>query len=116
VIGKLLIAGPKALPATCDAFVKKNCKASYRHLAKKDSLRTLMDMIENKTFDEIAIGAGASLVRTLSREDIKLFAIMSGDVNPAHVDDEYARSDISYLLMNLHLMRVNVGVRCNGVE
>jgi acyl dehydratase len=58
-----------------------------------------MDMIENKTFDEIAIGAEASLVRTLSREDIKLFAIMSGDVNPAHVDDEYARSDMFHKII-----------------
>jgi phosphate acetyltransferase len=36
-----------------------------------------MDMIENQTFDEIKPGETASLVRTLSREDIELFAIMS---------------------------------------
>ena len=35
----------------------------------------------------------ASLVRTLSREDIELFAVMPGDVNPAHVDEAYAKSD-----------------------
>ena len=58
-----------------------------------------MDMIENRTFDEIAVGDGASLVRTLSREDIELFAIMSGDVNPAHVDDEYARSDMFHKII-----------------
>ena len=44
------------------------------------------DMIENRTFDEIAVGDSASLVRTLSREDIQLFALVSGDVNPAHLD------------------------------
>ena len=58
-----------------------------------------MYMIENRTFAEIEIGDGASLVRTLSREDIKLFAIMSGDVNPAHVDDEYARSDMFHKII-----------------
>jgi phosphotransacetylase/acyl dehydratase len=52
-----------------------------------------MDYIENRTFDEIQVGDSASLVRTLTRDDINLFAVMSGDVNPAHVDDEYARSD-----------------------
>ena len=36
----------------------------------------------------------ASLVRTLTGDDISLFAVMSGDVNPAHVDDEYAKSDM----------------------
>jgi phosphate acetyltransferase/phosphate butyryltransferase len=58
-----------------------------------------MDMIENRTFDEIAPGESASLVRTLSKEDIALFAIMSGDVNPAHVDEEYARSDMFHTII-----------------
>jgi phosphotransacetylase/acyl dehydratase len=53
-----------------------------------------MEYIENKTFDEINVGDSASLSRTLKPEDIKLFAVMSGDVNPAHVDEEFARSDM----------------------
>ncbi len=58
-----------------------------------------MDMIENRTFDEIKLGDTASLVRTLSRDDIALFAIMSGDVNPAHVDEEFARSDMFHKII-----------------
>jgi len=53
-----------------------------------------MEYIENRTFDEIRVGDSATLVRTLKPEDIQLFAIMSGDVNPAHVDPEYARSSM----------------------
>ena len=53
-----------------------------------------MEYIENQTFDEIEIGASASLSRTLNQQDIQLFAVMSGDVNPAHLDEEYARSDM----------------------
>ncbi len=53
-----------------------------------------MEMIENRTFDELEVGASASLVRTLTAEDIELFAVMSGDVNPAHVDEEFAKSDM----------------------
>ena len=53
-----------------------------------------MEFIENKTFDEIEVGDSASVVRTLSQEDIELFAVMSGDVNPAHLDEEYAKSDM----------------------
>ncbi len=52
------------------------------------------DYIENRTYDEIQVGDSASLTRTLRPEDIQLFAIMSGDVNPAHVDPEYARSSM----------------------
>ncbi len=58
-----------------------------------------MEMIENRTFDEIKLGDTASLVRTLSREDIDLFAIMSGDVNPAHVDEDYAKSDLFHTII-----------------
>ena len=50
--------------------------------------------IENRTYDEIAVGDTATLTRTLRPEDIQLFAIMSGDVNPAHVDPEYAHSSM----------------------
>ncbi len=56
-------------------------------------------MIENRTFDEIKVGDTASLTRTLTREDIQLFAVMSGDVNPAHVDEEYARSDVFHRII-----------------
>ena len=50
--------------------------------------------LENVTFDELTIGRQATLTRTLTQDDITLFAVMSGDVNPAHMDAEYAKSDI----------------------
>ena len=53
-----------------------------------------MDRIENKTFDELAVGDTAGLVRTLTYKDIEVFAIMSGDINPAHVDEDFAKSDM----------------------
>lgn len=53
-----------------------------------------MQYIENRTFDEIKVGDTAEIVRTLKPEDIEIFAVMSGDVNPAHVDAEYAHSDM----------------------
>jgi phosphate acetyltransferase/phosphate butyryltransferase len=55
---------------------------------------TPMQYIENKTYDEIAVGDSATLIRTLKPKDIDLFAVMSGDVNPAHVDAEYAKTDM----------------------
>ena len=78
-----------------------------------------MDMIENRTFDEIKIGDTANLVRTLSRGDIELFAIMSGDVIPAHVDDEYARSDmfhkiIAHGMWGASLISTLLGTRLPG--
>ncbi|MGC2210108.1 MAG: bifunctional enoyl-CoA hydratase/phosphate acetyltransferase [Candidatus Korobacteraceae bacterium] len=53
-----------------------------------------MERIENRIFDELAPGDTASLVRTLTYKDVEVFAIMSGDINPAHVDEDFARSDM----------------------
>jgi phosphotransacetylase/acyl dehydratase len=48
--------------------------------------------IENHPFDELLVGASATLQRTLTKSDILLFAKVSGDVNPAHVDAVYAKT------------------------
>ncbi|WP_374278081.1 bifunctional enoyl-CoA hydratase/phosphate acetyltransferase [Azonexus sp.] len=46
----------------------------------------------NKTYDEIRIGDSATLKRTLKPEDVKLFAVLTGDINPAVVDPQYSQS------------------------
>jgi len=51
-------------------------------------------MIENVTFEEIQIGQQASLSRRLTMSDIELFATVSGDINPAHLDEEYAADSL----------------------
>jgi phosphate acetyltransferase/phosphate butyryltransferase len=51
-------------------------------------------MIENRTYDEIQVGDTASVTRTLREQDIQLFALVSGDVNPAHLDAAYAATDM----------------------
>ena len=56
-------------------------------------------MIENRTFDEIAVGDSASSERTLTPEDIDLFAVVSGDVNPAHMDPAYAETDLFHKII-----------------
>ncbi|MEZ5938241.1 MAG: bifunctional enoyl-CoA hydratase/phosphate acetyltransferase [Hyphomonadaceae bacterium] len=52
-----------------------------------------MRYIENRTYDELKVGDCAEIKRTLREQDIELFAVMSGDINPAHVDPEYAKGD-----------------------
>jgi phosphate acetyltransferase len=51
-------------------------------------------LIENRTFEEIEVGDSVSLSRTLTKEDIEIFAAVSGDVNPVHVDEAFARDDM----------------------
>ena len=50
--------------------------------------------LENRTYDQIRVGDTASLERTVTENDIELFALVSGDVNPAHLDAKFAAKDI----------------------
>lgn len=52
-----------------------------------------MTQINNRTFDEIAIGDSAELTRTATLQDIALFAAASGDINPSHMDAEFAAGE-----------------------
>src|SRR5690554_6166249 len=62
------------------------------HEGKQSDPPTALPPLRNRTFDEIAVGDSASLERTLTAEDIQLFAVMSGDFNPTHVDPAFAAS------------------------
>ena len=55
-------------------------------------MRPHADFLENYPFAEIRLGDNASLQRQVTERDIQLFAAVSGDVNPAHVDALYAKS------------------------
>ncbi len=45
-----------------------------------------------KTIDEIKVGDAAQSAKTISESDIYLYAGITGDFNPAHVNEEYARN------------------------
>jgi len=47
-----------------------------------------------KTMSELKIGDEASLSRTVTEADIILFSGVSGDINPMHLDEEYAKQTI----------------------
>jgi len=49
-----------------------------------------MSDLSNFTFDDLQIGQTATFTRTASEEAVKLFAAVSGDTNPVHLDAEFA--------------------------
>ncbi|UZE97812.1 MaoC/PaaZ C-terminal domain-containing protein [Alkalimarinus alittae] len=53
-----------------------------------------MEALENITYDELNIGDSATYTRTLTEEELVLFAAVSGDVNPVHLDKEYASKSL----------------------
>ena len=50
------------------------------------------EFLRNRPFDKIHIGDTASLVRIMGRDDIDLFAAVSGEVSPA--DAPFAKTDL----------------------
>jgi 3-hydroxybutyryl-CoA dehydratase len=43
-----------------------------------------------KTIDQLTLGQSASFTKTVSESDVYLFAGVTGDFNPAHVDETWA--------------------------
>ncbi len=50
--------------------------------------------MKGKTINELSIGESASTTMTVTSERIELFAEVSGDFNPIHLDDEAAKESI----------------------
>ena len=44
-----------------------------------------------KTIDEIKLNETAEFSKTISESDVYLYAGVTGDLNPAHINEEYAR-------------------------
>jgi len=65
-----------------------------------DQSTAAVAMIENRVFDEIGIGDTASVTRSIRLEDIELFAVITGDINPAHLDPEYASTDMFHHIVS----------------
>ncbi|MEM9988945.1 MAG: bifunctional enoyl-CoA hydratase/phosphate acetyltransferase, partial [Pseudomonadota bacterium] len=53
-----------------------------------------MVTLTNKPFSTLEVGQHAEMVRTLTQKDILAFAGISGDINPAHLDQSFAESSL----------------------
>ena len=75
--------------------------------------------VRNRIFDEIAVGDRVSIERTLSASDIQLFAVISGDDNPQHVDAGFADASrfhgvIAHGMWGASLISAVLGTRLPG--
>jgi phosphotransacetylase/acyl dehydratase len=76
-------------------------------------------VIENRTYDELTLDDQVTIHHTVSQDDVELFAHLSGDVNPAHLDAAYAASTrfgrcIAHGMLSGGLISTVLGTRLPG--
>ena len=69
--------------------------------------------------EDLTIGQSASYERTVSADDIQKFGEVSGDFNPLHFDDEYAkgtifRGRIAHGMLSLSYLSTVLGTKLPG--
>ncbi len=52
------------------------------------------ELVENKPFSELKVGDSAAVTRTITLDDLRLFAAATGDANPAMIDPQFADNSI----------------------
>lgn len=51
-----------------------------------------MSTLENRPYDTLKIGDQATFEKTLTERELALFAAVSGDMNPLHLNDDFAKT------------------------
>lgn len=69
--------------------------------------------------EELSVGQSASFAKTVSEADIVLFAGISGDTNPVHINDEFARgtmfkSRIAHGMLSAAFISAVLGTKLPG--
>jgi len=72
-----------------------------------------------KTIDQLRVGDSAEFSKTVSESDIYLFAGVTGDMNPAHIDEAYAsgtffKGRIAHGMLGAGFISAVLGTRLPG--
>ncbi|HBX22148.1 MAG TPA: hypothetical protein DEF34_00710 [Desulfotomaculum sp.] len=73
-----------------------------------------------KSYEELVIGEKASFSKTITETDIVLYAGLSGDFNPVHINSEYAKTTqfgerIAHGPLTLGLIAPVIGMQLPGL-
>jgi len=71
------------------------------------------------TIDEIEIGQEASFSKTITEADVTIYAGVTGDFNPAHINEEYAKNTmfkgrIAHGMLGAGLISAVLGTKLPG--
>ena len=75
--------------------------------------------MKGKTIEELQVGDTARFSKTISESDVYMFAGVTGDLNPAHVNEEYAKGTffktrIAHGMLTASLISTVVGTMLPG--
>lgn len=75
--------------------------------------------MQGKTIQQLTLGESASTAKTISETDVYLFAGITGDLNPAHVNQEYAQATrfggrIAHGMLSAGLISAVIGMQLPG--
>jgi len=75
--------------------------------------------MKSTSIDKLELGQTESFTKTISDEVVHMFAEVSGDINPAHLDDEFARNTkfgrrIAHGMISASLISAVIGVLLPG--
>lgn len=75
--------------------------------------------MKGKTIDQISIGDKASFQKTITETDVYLYAGITGDINPAHINEEVSKDTmfkgrIAHGMLTAGLVSAVLGVQLPG--
>lgn len=75
--------------------------------------------IEGYAFEDLTVGMQATVSRTITETDLRNFSGVSGDTNPMHLNEEYARTtpfhgSIVHGFLSASLISAVIGTRLPG--
>jgi len=77
------------------------------------------DIVVSHFLEDLTIGQSASYTRTITEADIQQFGAVSGDLNPLHFDEDYAkttifRGRIAHGMLSLSFLSTVLGTELPG--
>lgn len=81
--------------------------------------RVLMERVDGYCIEDLAVGMAESFSKTVTDSDIVMFAQISGDTNPVHLDEEYAakspfKSRVAHGMLTGALLSTVFGTKLPG--
>jgi 3-hydroxybutyryl-CoA dehydratase len=79
----------------------------------------MTDTVVSHCIEDLSIGQSASYTRTITEADIQQFGAVSGDLNPLHFDEDYAkttifRGRIAHGMLSLSFLSTVLGTQLPG--